>query len=135
MYRNEYFDEDSSYYSNYSKICEGIYFFKMPYSSEENKSFENILDSYLPNFAKEEVDAKALMTNEHISINPTKATDKEKSTKKRIEIYFFDLIIDILKLFLSERDIKKILDKKGNIEHLYQYRFICNLKKKKKFRK
>ena len=131
MYRNEYFDEDSSYYSNYSKICEGIYFFKMPYSSEENKSFENILDSYLPNFAKEEVDAKALMTNGHISINPTKATDKEKSTKKRIEIYFFDLIIDILKLFLSERDIKKILDKKGNIEHLYQYRFICNLKKKK----
>ena len=131
MNSNEYLDEDSSYYSNYSKISEGIYFFKKPYSSEENNPFENILDSDLRNFAKEEVDAKALMTNEHISINPTKATDKEKSTKRRNEIYFIDLIIDILKLFLSERDIKKILDKKGNIEHLYQYRFICNLKKKK----
>jgi hypothetical protein len=111
----------------YSKISERIFFEQI--FSEENILFETTLNSNLPNFAIEEDNSKALITNEHISINPTKASDKEKSIKNRNELYPIDSIIDILRLYMSERDIKKILDKKGNIEHSYQYMFICKNKK------
>ena len=111
----------------YSKISERIFFEQI--FPLENNLFETTFNCNLPKFAVEEDNSKALITNEHISINPTKASDKEKFIKNRNELYPIDSIIDILRLYMSERDIKKISDKKGNIEHLYQYMFICKNKK------
>ena len=119
-------EDDSPYYS---KMSDRIFFEQI--FSEENSLFETTLNANLPNFEIEEDNSKALITNEDISINQTKAIDKDKNTKNRNKLYPIDSIIDILRSYISELDIKKILDKKDNIKHLYQYMFICKTKKKK----
>ena len=125
MYNNE--EEDFPYYH---KISERIFFEQI--LSEENNINETTLNTNLPNYKIEEDNPKVLIANEHISIGQTKATEtieKEKNIKNKDELYLIDSIINILRLFLSAQVIKKILDKKDNVEHLYLYMFICKIKK------
>ena len=117
----ESFEEDE-------KISERIIYNEMLDFTEEYYPFRVTLNANLPNFAIEEDNSKALMTNEHISIKQTKATDEVKRINNRNEVYFIDSIIDILREHIIDSDIKKKLEEKNSIEHLYQYKFICKKK-------
>ena len=125
-------DEEDFLYNG--KIIESIFSDEKSYYSEEN-IFEIPLKSNPENFAIEEdnYNSKALMMNEHTKINSTKDTEEEKNIniKNRNELYFIDSIIAILRKHIIDQDIKKKLDEKNNIEHLYQYIFICKKKKTK----
>lgn len=123
---------DEEYCPYNSKISERIFLDEMSYYSEEN-NFEITLKYNPENLSIEEDNSKALMTNEHISINQTKGTEEEKSIniKNRNELYFIDSIIDILRKHIIDPDIKKKLEEKNNVEHLYHYIFICKKKKTK----
>ena len=114
------------------KIIESIFSDEKSYYSEEN-IFEIPLKSNPENFAIEEDNSKALMMNEHTKINSTKDIEEEKNIniKNRNELYFIDSIIVILRNHIIDPDIKKKLDEKNNIEHLYHYIFICKKKKTK----
>ena len=123
-------DEEDFLYTG--KIIESIFSDEKSYYSEEN-IFEIPLKSNPENFAIEEDNSKALMMNEHTKINSTKDTEEEKNIniKNRNELYFIDSIIAILRKHIIDQDIKKKLDEKNNIEHLYQYIFISKKKKTK----
>ena len=110
------------------KMSERIYFNEILDFSEEYYPFWATLNTNLPNFPIEEDNSKALMTNEHISKKPTKATEEVKSINNRNELYYIDSIIDILREHIIDSDIKKKLEEKNNIENLYQYKFICKKK-------
>jgi hypothetical protein len=114
------------------KIIESIFSDEKSYYSEEN-IFEIPLKSNPENFAIEEDNSKALMMNEHTKINSTKDIEEEKNIniKNRNELYFIDSIIAILRKNIIDPDIRKKLDEKNNIEHLYHYIFICKKKKTK----
>ena len=117
---------DEEYCPYNSKISERIFLDEMSYYSEEN-NFEVTLKYNPENLAIEEDNSKALMTNEHISINQTKDTEEEKNIniKKRNELYSIDSIIGILRKHIIDPYIKEKLEEKNN------NKFICKKKKAK----
>ena len=79
---------------------------------EENNQIEMAINYNKPNFEIKEFNSVIL----------------ENTTNKN-KIYRINSIIDILKIYINEPNIREILDKNNNIEFFNQYRFICGEKK------
>ena len=79
---------------------------------EENNQIEMAINYNKPNFEIKEFNSVIL-----------------ESTTNKNKIYRINSIIDILKIYINEPNIREMLDQNNNIELFNQYRFICNKKK------
>ena len=110
------FEEKENYFQNYFNLTIPESFFTSHIFDESNLEEYNLSEitfkNKLPNWEKEKVNSV-----------------HSESTSKTKELYDINSIIDILRKYIFEPNIREMLDQNNNIELFNQYRFICNKKK------
>ena len=107
------FEEKENYFQNYFNLTIPESFFTSHIFDESNLEEYNLSEitfkNKLPNWEKEKVNSV-----------------HSESTSKTKELYDINSIIDILRKYIFEPNIREMLDQNNNIELFNQYRFICN---------